>query len=121
MSDKISYMSCIMEICMAVGADNATETSARGRKGKRQARALSVTASSRVAATLSTAAAIGLTPGTKTKRLSGRAHEELFAAARARSGLDGSELLEYALAKVALEDDFAERMLLREGSIDRDR
>ena len=57
--------------------------------------------SDRVAATLSTAAAIGLTPGTKTKRLSGRAHEELFAAARARSGLDGSELLEYALAKVA--------------------
>lgn len=79
----------------------------------------SFAASSRVAATLSTAAAVGLTPGTKTKRLSGRAHEELFAAARAKSGLDGSDLLEYALAKVALEDDFAERLLAREGSIDR--
>ncbi|MEH3159069.1 MAG: hypothetical protein PGN08_09125 [Sphingomonas taxi] len=73
----------------------------------------------RVAATLSTAARIGLTPGHKTARLSGRAHEELVAAARARSGLDGSDLLEYALAKVALEDDFAERLLGREGVIDR--
>lgn len=75
---------------------------------------------SRITATLSTAAAIGLTAGTKTERLSGRAHAELLAAAQARSGLDGSDLLEYALAKVALEDDFAERLLAREGSIDRD-
>lgn len=77
------------------------------------------TISTRVAATLSTAAAIGLTRGKKEKRLSGRAHGELFAAAAARSGLDGSELLEYALAKVALEDDFAERLLARKGAIDR--
>lgn len=76
--------------------------------------------SSRVAATLSTAAAVGLTRGRKGKRFSGRAHEELFAAAVARSGLDGSDLLEYALAKVALEDDFAERLLARAGSIGRD-
>lgn len=81
--------------------------------------ASSAQVSSRVAATLSTAAAIGLTPGKKGKRLSGRAHEELFAAAVARSGLDGSDLLEYALAKVALEDDFAERLLARAGTIDR--
>lgn len=105
---------------MTAGAGKRTEASARAGKGSRQAHASSITANSRVAATLSTAAAIGLTSGTKTKRLSGRAHEELFAAARARSGLDGSDLLEYALAKVALEDDFAERVLLREGSIDRD-
>ena len=97
---------------------------AKGRKRNPQAIGSamppSVAVSSRVATTLSTAAAIGLTPGTKTKRLSGRAHEELFAAARAKSGLDGSDLLEYALAKVALEDDFAERLLARDGSIDRD-
>lgn len=76
-------------------------------------------ASARVAATLSTAAAVGLTRGRKGKRLSGRAHEQLVAAAVARSGLDGSDLLEYALAKVALEDDFADRLLAREGVIDR--
>lgn len=100
------------------------KASAKGRKQSRQtvgsAMSPSFAAPSRVAATLSTAAAIGLTVGTKTKRLSGRAHEELFAAARARSGLDGSDLLEYALAKVALEDDFAERLLTLEGAIDRD-
>ncbi len=74
----------------------------------------------RVALTLGTAAAAGLTQGRKQKRLSGRAHEQLFAAAAAQSGLDGSDLLEYALAKVALEDDFAERLMSLEGSIDRD-
>lgn len=104
--------------------DIGHDAPAKGRKRSRQTIRSAVTptfaVSGRVAATLSTAAAIGLTQGTKTKRLSGRAHEELFAAARARSGLDGSDLLEYALAKVALEDDFAERLLAREGSIDRD-
>lgn len=94
-------------------------TSGRRRGRRESAGRASSLASSRVTATLSRAAAIGLTPGNKTKRLSGRAHEELFAAARERSGLDGSDLLEYALAKVALEDDFAERLLAREGTIDR--
>ena len=74
----------------------------------------------RVAVTLGTAAAAGLTAGKKEKRLSGRAHEQLFEAAAARSGLDGSDLLEYALAKVALEDDFAEKLISLEGSISRD-
>lgn len=74
----------------------------------------------RVALTLGTAAAAGLTAGKKEKRLSGRAHEQLFEAAAARSGLDGSDLLEYALAKVALEDDFAEKLNSLEGTIARD-
>ncbi len=77
-------------------------------------------AAARVAATLGTAAAAGLTIGTKGKRVSGRAHERLFEAAAARSGLDGNELLEYALAKVALEDDFAERLLALKGTVSRD-
>lgn len=76
--------------------------------------------STRVAATLSTAAAIGLTRGRKDKRLSGRTHAKLVAAAASRSGLNGSDLLEYALARVALEDDFAEQLLAREGTIGRD-
>jgi hypothetical protein len=74
----------------------------------------------RVALTLGTAAAAGLTDGKKQKRLSGRAHEQLFEAAAAQSGLDGNDLLEYALAKVALEDDFAEKLISLEGSISRD-
>ncbi len=74
----------------------------------------------RVALTLKTAAAAGLTTGKKDKRLSGRAHLQLFEAAAARSGLDGSDLLEYALAKVALEDDFLETIMSLRGSISRD-
>lgn len=74
----------------------------------------------RVETTLRTAAAAGLTEGSKDKRLSGRAHSRLFEAAAARSGLDGSELLEYALAKVALEDSFVETLLSLKGSIPRD-
>jgi hypothetical protein len=42
----------------------------------------------------------------------------LIAAARRRSGASSlTELVEYALAKVALEDDFGPRLLAREGKI----
>jgi hypothetical protein len=82
--------------------------------------ATGVAPGARVAATFKAAAAAGLTAGRKAKRISGRAHEQLFEAAAARSGLDGSELLEYALAKVALEDDFAGKLLAREGKVSRD-
>lgn len=74
----------------------------------------------RVTATLSEAAEAGLTVGSKGRRISGRAHERLVQAASERSGLQGSELLEYALAKVALEDDFGEKLLAREGKVSRD-
>ena len=76
--------------------------------------------SQRVKATLSTAQASGLTLGKKGKQLSGRVHETLFEAAAAKSGLRGAELIDYALAKVALEDDFADRLLAREGTVSRD-
>lgn len=74
----------------------------------------------RVAATMSTAAAIGLFEGKKGKQISGRVHATLFEAAAERSGLRGSELIDYALAKVAIEDDFAERLLARKGTVDPD-
>lgn len=109
---------------MAIDAPARTSEGAAAKPARsqrrNQTRAPKSVQSKRVAATLSTAAAIGLTEGTKTRKFSGRAHEQLFSAAAARSGLDGGELLEYALAKVALEDDFAERLLAREGVIGRD-
>ena len=97
---------------------SSSETTRVARKPAK--RAVASVVATRVALTLGTAAAAGLTAGKKEKRLSGRAHEQLFDAAAARSGLDGSELLEYALAKVALEDDFAEKLISLEGSIGRD-
>jgi len=74
----------------------------------------------RVATTLNSAQLAGLMTGKKEKRVSGRAHEQLFRAAAERSGLDGSELIEYALAKVALEDDFADKLLGMTGAVSRD-
>lgn len=104
--------------------DAATKKLPRGagstndsRRGVARKAPTSSAISRRVEATLSTAAATGLIQGKKLKRLSGRTHEGLLAAAMAKSGLEGGDLLEYALAKVALEDDFAERLLCREGTI----
>ncbi len=76
--------------------------------------------SARVSATLSAAADIGLIKGKKNKQISGRVHETLFEAAALKSGLRGTELIDYALAKVALEDDFADQLLALKGSIPKD-
>lgn len=73
----------------------------------------------RVSATMQTAAQAGLTEGKKEKRLSWRANLALVEAAAERSGLQGSDLLEYALAKVALEDDFAEKLQALTGAVGR--
>lgn len=82
---------------------------------------ISGTQPQRIRSALQAVAAAGLTAGSKGKRISGRAHEKLFAAAAERSGLSKeSDLIEYALAKVALEDDFAGRLLALKGSIDQD-
>jgi hypothetical protein len=46
---------------------------------------------------------------------------DLVAAAKERSGIaSDTELLEYALAKVALEDDFGAKLVAREGRIPKD-
>jgi hypothetical protein len=64
------------------------------------------------------AAAVGLLGGEKTARVGGRVTQELLDAARSASGLQSdTELLEYALSKVALEDDFGVKLLGRKGSI----
>lgn len=76
--------------------------------------------SPRVRATLSAAKAKGLISGKKGKQLSGRVHERLFEAAAANSGLQGADLIDYALARVAIEDDFAERLLSLKGTIPKD-
>ncbi len=75
----------------------------------------------RVKSVLDAVAAAGLTLGSKDKRISSRAHKKLFSAAAKKTGLNGdSELIEYALAKIVLEDDFAERLLARSGTISKD-
>jgi hypothetical protein len=62
----------------------------------------------RVASVLDAARTEGFIPKTeKDARVSGRVHRALLDAAKQRSGITShSALLEYALAKVAIEDDF---------------
>jgi len=76
--------------------------------------------SRRVTATLREAAEAGLTAGSRGWRISARIQERLLQAASQQSGLQGSDLIEYALAKVALEDDFGEKLLARDGKVGRE-
>ncbi len=69
---------------------------------------------------LEAAKGAGLLEG-KYCRIAGRIHQRLINAAKARSAIKSdTELLEYALARVALEDDFAQNLFARAGRVSRD-
>jgi hypothetical protein len=71
-------------------------------------------------AVLETAKDAGLLAGAS-GRIAGRIRKHLVDAAKARSGIKSdTELLEYALARVALEDDFGQKLTAREGRVPRD-
>ena len=56
--------------------------------------------------------------GAKDRQLGGRFPEALVEQAKRVSGItENTELLTYALAAVALEDDFGERLLARRGTV----
>ncbi|MSP02532.1 MAG: hypothetical protein EXR07_16005 [Acetobacteraceae bacterium] len=59
--------------------------------------------------------------GAKDKMVGGRVPSALLEAAKDRSGIQSdSELLLYALSKVALEDDFSSRLLALKGKVSKD-
>jgi hypothetical protein len=71
----------------------------------------------RRAATFTAARQCGLI-GSRDKTIGGRVPSALVEAAKARTGIQSdSELLLYALSKVALEDDFGTRLLALKGSV----
>jgi len=60
----------------------------------------------------------GYLQGRKSERIGGRVSPALLSAAMDKSGLRSqAELLEYALAKVALEDDYGATLLSMKGSV----
>ena len=62
----------------------------------------------------------GCSSGAK-NRIGARIQKGLLQAAKERSGISSdTELLEYALAKVALEDDFGVNLLKLKGTVSRD-
>ena len=55
------------------------------------------------------------------RQIGARVSKSLLAAAKARAGVTSTpEVIEYALAKVAVEDDFGRKLLARRGSVSRD-
>jgi hypothetical protein len=67
---------------------------------------------------LERARAVGLLGAAKNARLSGRVSSELIEAAKKRAHVTSdTELLELALSRLALEDDFGVRLVRRKGSI----
>ncbi|MGX5844494.1 hypothetical protein ACWGTI_27650 [Mesorhizobium sp. ArgA1] len=70
---------------------------------------------------LEQAKAVGLLGNAKNTRLSGRVPSELIEAAKKRAHVTSdTELLELALSRLALEDDFGVRLVGRKGSIPMD-
>jgi hypothetical protein len=72
-------------------------------------------------ATLESARAAGLLGDTKDARVAGRVSSELVAAAKKRAGLSSdTDVIEIALARLALEDDFGARLVRNKGSVPRE-
>ena len=93
---------------MAVQTQAATESEAK-------------VASTRNRLVLEQAKAAGLLGAVKNTRLSGRVSLELINAAKKRAHVTSdTELLELALSRLALEDDFGARLVGRKGSIPAD-
>lgn len=66
---------------------------------------------------LKTAKDIGLLEGAR-GRIAGRIRKQLVDAAKTRSGIKSdTDPLEYALARVALEDDFGQKLIARQGRV----
>jgi len=84
-------------------------------------RAVKATSAMRRTATLESARAAGLIGGAKRARVAGRVSAELIAAAKKSSGVTSdTEVIEVALASLALEDDFGARLVRKKGSVPRD-
>jgi hypothetical protein len=74
----------------------------------------------RMTGILATAREEGLL-GARDRTIGGRVPAPLVEAAKARSGIQSdSELLLYALSKVAVEDDFGRRLVARKGRLSGD-
>ena len=72
-------------------------------------------------ATLDSARAAGLLGDAKDARVAGRVSSELVAAAKKRAGLSSdTDVIEIALARLALEDDFGARLVRNKGSVSRE-
>jgi hypothetical protein len=100
--------------------DTVTAKSEKPVAGPKRATPLGAWRNRRRSEILETARREGLLAGVN-NRIAARIRKPLIDAAKARSGIKSdTELLEYALACVALEDDFVRTLFALEGSIPQD-
>ena len=129
MSDKIAILSD--EVFAVTRRIVPIQKTARSQHRKGRQRKFALTGSSRdlypaglkwnCIMVLRTAKAAGYFSGAKSERVGGRVSHRLVAEAKAKSGIQSqTELLEYALSKVALEDDFGKKLVARKGTIPED-
>lgn len=72
-------------------------------------------------AALDSARAAGLLGGARSARVAGRVPAELVAAAKESAGLSSdTDLIEVALARLAMEDDFGAKLVRDKGTLPRD-
>jgi hypothetical protein len=96
-------------------SDSRTRSSDKGSAGKR-----AITQSEQIKTVLKAAGQSGLL-GEKTSRISGRINPTLIKQAKKRTGIKtDTDLIEFALANVALEDNFAVNFKRIRGSVDQD-
>lgn len=95
-------------------------TESRGKPRSEESRRKGSIKREQVVAVMALAQASGLTAG-KDSRISGRVSSELIERAKARTGLESdTELVEFALANVAVEDNFAQVFRDVHGTVDPD-
>jgi len=100
----------------------------RARKARRRGhrassaptRSIDPTTSARIEFALSTLAASGKLKGSRTERLSARVDPGLIKAARAKTGLGNSQLVNAALAVLAAPDDFGPWFAAQAGRLPKD-
>src|SRR5436309_16127637 len=89
----------------------------RGSSSRQDARQVK---SERLKHVLAIASETGLLKGTRTKVVRGRMPEALVEKAKARTGIrSDTDLLEVALANLAVADDFPEWLLSRKGTVNK--
>ena len=97
---------------------NAQAGSSR-RKGKRQSNGSSAMHSGRLRDVMIIAEEEGLLRGDRTQVVRGRMPQALVARAKKRTGIDSdTNLIEVALANIAVADDYADWLLSRRGAVD---
>jgi hypothetical protein len=104
----------------AKGSASGTAATIGGKKAVKAAVAVKAVDSEQIKAVLRAAGKSGFL-GEKTSRISGRINPTLIKQAKRRTGIKtDTDLIEFALANVALEDNFADAFKRVRGRVDRD-